>query len=549
MSCETGWDQVKDVDTGSFRGLVKIVQLSTQIFFQDGPFSDQQRILGTSTQAQEAVYKAVNFRNFPAPESITPQQYRDLLQASHTKEEMARSHILHHIKEGAQFGLARWEVDVLATSCRVAGAFDQMCLAWREQVQYNPLSQKAQELGLVNQYTVIRPGINGPEEVSYGEAFASPVQKIYEELSELSLRLGYQGGDEESAQMALYFRRYCEALSCTDIEKLPEMWLEVDRAWMGTKGRLQIVASREYGYYDKIRVFPDFRLIYANLENDYAKPVEAMRQAMIKHLSKRFGNNPAYEETKEGMNRVQFFPEGYNVVFAGSLDFEPAGQSLPNEEKPKRTHGVKAFLNPDGIRDRWELALKLVQKVFPKDAWMFDKVDVVMDGVILHTGGHEIGEPLFNSEAVIAGLGPDVFSMLNEDAATLAATVTVNDRVTSGEISDPYRQTQALQLLGVYLRYINMARGVPHLEPYYKGMGLLGLKRMVDSGFLKFQGDELRVNLSAVNTLFELSIRDFKEQVEIADTKNRDRASEYLKPIKNVEALPEVAYLIKRLAS
>jgi len=107
--------------------------------------------------------------------------------------------------------------------------------------------------------------------------------------------------------------------------------------------------------------------------------------------------------------------------------------------------------------------------------------------------------------------------------------------------------TQALQLLGVYLRYIDMARGAPHLEPYYKGMGLLGLKRMADSGFIHFVGDELQVDLEAADSLYELSMRDFTEQVAIADSKDKEKALAYLAPIETAESIPEIAYLIKAL--
>ncbi|MBU2051782.1 hypothetical protein KKH13_01080, partial [Patescibacteria group bacterium] len=504
-------------------------------------------LLGTDDKARAAVYSAVRYHNFPAPDSVTPEQYTGLLLASSEKEQLARSYILRHLQEGASFGLVPWETDVLATSCRVAGEFDMMCFDWRDQVQHNPLNQRAKELGLVNPYTVIKEGQRGPEEISYAEAFDPQVRSISDQLSELSKTLKYFAGDDESFEVARYLNAYTDALTSWDKDSLPELWRDVDRAWMATKGRLQIVASREDGYYDpnKIRVFPDFRLIYSNPESDLYPPIEATRAAMAKHLGNRFVDIEAYEESKDGMNRVQFYPEGYDIVFAGSLDFGIAGQSLPNEENVKITHGVKAFLNPEGIKERWELALKLVKKAFPRDAALFDQVDATMDGVILHVGGHEIGEPLLSTDSILEGLGADVFNMLNEDAATLAATITIPDRVKAGELPKEALETQVLELLGVYLRYINMARGVPHLEPYYKGMGLLGLRRMVDSKLIRFVDNELRIDLSACNRLYELSMRDFKRQVHIADNHDRNFALDYLEPIKTAEAIPEIAYLIK----
>jgi len=191
--------------------------------------------------------------------------------------------------------------------------------------------------------------------------------------------------------------------------------------------------------------------------------------------------------------------------------------------------------------------LGLAQKALPKDAHLFDIVSVAMDGVSIHVGGHEIGEPLLDTDPIREAVSGTVFRLLNEDAATLATTVIMPNRVREKELPEQFLLTQALQLLGVYLRYIDMARGAPHLEPYYKGMGLLGLKRMADSGFIHFVGDELRVDLEAVDSLYELSMRDFTEQVAIADSKDKEKALVYLAPIETAESIPEIAYLIKAL--
>ena len=546
---EGNWEKVQSVDVNSFQGLADINRLTTDIFFAEDVFAHHHVILGESAESRQAVVSAVGIHNFPAQETVTKEQYTALLQAGHEKEQLARSYILRHIKEGATFGLNPWEVDVLGTSCRMAGEFDMMCSRWREEVQHNPLNDQAKPLNLNNQYTVIRQGETGPDEVSFAKAFSEQVDVIVAEFNQLADRLKTGEPEAEQLAMADYLQTFAGALGSNDLPNLADMWRGVDKVWLNVKGRLQPIASREYDYYDKnaIRIFPDFRLAYINQESKLFQSVEATRAAMIKHLGKQFSGIDAYDDTAPAMSQVQVFPEGYDVVYAGSLDFQPAGQSLPNEDEIKRNFGVKLFLNPDTINDRWNLALGLAQKALPKDAHLFDMVSVAIDGVSIHVGGHEIGEPLLDTDPIRDAVTGQVFRLLNEDAATLATTVIMPDRVREKELPEQFLLTQALQLLGVYLRYIDMARGAPHLEPYYKGMGLLGLKRMADSGFIHFVGDELQVDLEAADSLYELSMRDFTEQVAIADSKDKEKALAYLAPIETAESIPEIAYLIKAL--
>jgi len=546
---EGNWGKVEDVDRDSFQGLVEINKLTTDIFFEEGVFVDYHTILGDGGDEREAVRKAVGIHNFPAESTVDAGQYEKLLEASHVKEQLARSYILKHIKEGATFGLEQWEVDVLATSCRMAGEFDVMCSQWRDEVQHNSLNEQAEKLGFDNQYTVIRQGEDGLEQVSFAEAFEEQVNIITSEWNELADRIVVGEPNDEQLAMVDYLRTYATALGSREQDDLGNLWRDVDRVWLGVAGRLQPIASREYDYYDEngIRVFPDFRLIIANEETELNQPVEATRQAMIKHLGEEFDGVSVYDETKNGMSQIQIFPEGYDVVFAGCLDFQPAGQFLPNEFEIKRKYGIKVFLNLDVSNVRWGLAMELAEKVFPKDFDLFKRVNERLDGVAIHLAGHEIGEPLLDTDEVREGVGSTVFRLLNEDAGTLSITSIMPDRVESGELPEDVLETQVLKLLGVYLRYIDFARGTPHKEPYYKGMGLLGLKRMVDSGFIRFDGDELRVDLSAVPELYALSKRDFREQVEIADSKDQERALAYLALIEEVELIPEVAYLIKAI--
>lgn len=548
---ENNWIKFENIDKNSINGLVQINKLTSKIFFQDHAFSQYHSILGESPEAKESVLNAISIHNFPAEKTVTPESYSELLQATHVKEQLARSYILKHLKEGATFGLIPWEIELLKTSCRIAGEFDEMGYLWRKEVQRNPLNEQAVALGYTNQYSVIRQSDKGPIQVSFAEAFEKQIETITTSINELISNISGENRTQEQIAMADYLQAYSIAIGSRDLDQLPDLWRNVDKVWLGVKGRIQPIASREYDYYDKnaIRVFPDFRLAISNENSELSKPVEATRLSMIKHLDNEFKGIPVFEETKNGMTKIQIFPEAFDIVFAGSLDFQPSGQFLPNEFKIKKEYGIKVFLNLESSTDRWHLALDLAKKVFPHDFTLFERVDNNIDGIAIHLAGHEIGEPLFDTDEVREGLGSKVFRLLNEDAATLSITAIMPHRFKEGEISRKTLENQAIQLLGVYLRYIDFARGAPHLEPYYKGMGLLGLKRMVDSGFIKFIENNLRVDLKAVDKLYELSMRDLKEQIAIADSKDSERAINYLRPIESndidfVENYPEVKKMI-----
>ncbi len=530
-------------------GLNEINQLTAEIFLTDPQLRSWLPNLDGNEAAAEIIEKAIRSHSFPGADSVSPQEYNGLLQAVHVKEQLARNYILWHIAEGKTFGLETWELEVLKTSCQVAGEFDAMCFEWREKVPYNPLNRKAEEKGLTNQYAIIEEGEGGLEETPYAVALDN-VYPILEKFGDLADILeSFHGDNADAASWAAYLRAYTRALGSAENEKLADLWRTVDEVWLRVSGRLQPIASREYDYYDPngIRVFPDFRLVLNMEEPELAESVRATKDAMIQYLPGILSESDAFQASKGAMQNVQLFTAGSDIVFAGSLDFQPSGQFLPNEDKVKREHGIKVFLNPGATRGRWKLAIQLVEKVFPEYVERFKSVDASLDLIAIHLAGHEVGEPLLDTDSVRQKIGSTVFRLLNEDAATLTTTIVLVDRVKNGEFDEEILARQALVLLGTYLRYIEVGRGTKHMEPYYQGMGLLGLRRMVEADFLYFEDNQTKINFGAVEKLFELSVRDLKKQAEIADSDNPKLALDYLHPIQDAELDPAIAFLIQKI--
>jgi hypothetical protein len=114
----------------------------------------------------------------------------------------------------------------------------------------------------------------------------------------------------------------------------------------------------------------------------------------------------------------------------------------------------------------------------------------------------------------------------------------------NGELTNQTYLNHAVDLLGCYLRYIDTARGVSHLRPYYIGMCLLGLRRMLDCGFIKKVGTDWRVDVSKIDDLYELSIADMHRQVMIAQTKSLALAKNYLSYAVENEEIQDVILVI-----
>ncbi len=540
------------VERDSIAGLLEVDRITNEIFAQDAAFGALRDTLGETDEMHALVVRAVTTHNFPS-QSEYEDKYDTLLLASHVKEQLSRAYISRLVETGATFGLEEWERDVLVTACQVGGFYDELCDRWRRDVQKNPLNEQAKELGFTNPYTVIlNRVVGGPEEVPWSKAYPQEIEKITDQWMLLIERLLEGEPSGEQRAMANFLRTYVTALGSTDEANLPELWREVDRSWMKVTGRVQPIPSREFDYYDKnkLRVFPDFRLAIL-VDDSLTQACRPTQAAQVKYLSRLFRQSRVFQQTLDGMSRVQLLPNMYDIVFSGSLDFQPAGQSLPNEQKVRDQEGTKVFLNESAMKSRWAVALEAAAKTFGEDMPLFERVDVRFDGLVIMTAGHEYGEPLFNAEWVTEALGSETVAMLNEDLATQTITAILpmweND---TSDISRRDLQMHAMYLLGNYLRYIALARGSEHLRPYYEGMGLLGLRRMIESGFI-FQDarKNWHVDMSKLDEFYEASLRDLQTQVEIAENGDQMLATRYLAPAEYMEKLPAIADLIAKISA
>jgi len=529
--------EIKAIDKDTPRGITQLNHVAADIFAAHDYYKEYRKMLGDDEVSHKLVQKAVVGHDFPPKGTISSELYVKLLDAAHQKELLGQHLILEQLDAGFNFGLKPFEVDVLRASCEVGVEFDEMCSLWRKDVSENPINEKARDLNLTNPYSVIT-GNNLPDykQVTWVEKYPLQTTAIAERFRNLALRLSGYEDEAKAFALADYFNKFADAFDATNVteplssDQLPDIWRDVDRAWMKIDGRIQPVASREYGYYDPngIRVFPDYRLIV--VENNTANELEATRGAMARTLAERYGNSISYQHTINSLTQVRVFP-GSDVTFSGSLDFQAAGQSLPNEQVVQDELGTKIVLNPEVTAGRWNLAKQLAKKVFfdPKDQNDFEQIDSAIDMTVRYVGGHEFGEPLFQSTNVIKTFGEEVITLLNEDLANLCATTTIEARVRSQDLSQRDYYNHAICLLGTYLRLIDTARGAPHLQPYYIGHTLQGLRRMIDTGFIYQDGkDDWHINSARTVDLYEANQKDLDHLVQIGDELDKTQAQKYL---------------------
>lgn len=543
------------IDRTTPQGLVDINRLATDIYTTDEQFADARNVLGDDEHSQYLTLQAIKVHDFPPHGKIgqyTTEVFHDLYRVVHDKEDLARQLILNEIEAGTTFGLRPYELEILRTTCEVAAAYDELGLRWRDDVQEEPGNAKADELGFKNPYSIIAgDDVAGYREVAWIDRYPDTITRIAGKWRDLAERLSEMKENAEEARIfANYFTAYADALQSREPkEVVEEQWRAVDRAWMKINvetAKLHPLGTREYGYYDPngIRVYPDMRLMLRveALDDD----IRATREALRRHLGEQFGECPLYQKTANALETVQLFP-GTDVVFAGSLDFQPAGQSLPNDDIVKEELGTKVFVNADVSAAKWEISKRMARKVFTveEDAALFDLVDNDKNGVAIRLAGHEYGEPLFQLKEIEDALGLEVVTLHNEDLADGCIGAILRRRVAEGDLPEDFPLIHAINQLGIYARLIATARGVQHLQPYYVGHALQGLRRMIASGFIaRDNGKVWRIHPERIDAFYDLVEADFVTQVDIQESKDKDASAAYLA---QAQETPEIRDIIKRI--
>lgn len=548
---EYGLEQIEGIDCSTIDGIAVINNKTTELFATLPNLDPLRSIFGPSQGEQDKVIRAIHTHTFPPEEEVIEKYgddaYEKLWIVSHAKEQFSRQYILNRIEAGFSFGLEDWELEVLKTSSQVSGDVDRMCMDWRWAVAKNPLNELSTTLGFTNRYTIIRNDTH-PEEVTYAVAFQDHTEKIAGAWHLLAKKL-FQYGDADANSMAIFFESYAQAMESRDVTQVESLWKKADEDWMLVTGRVQPIPPHEWDYYDpmKLRIFPDYRLAI-QLNNEFDHDIELTRQGIVDYLNNHYLDRNIHQRTIHGIINVQIYSNMIDATIGGTLGFQPVGQSLPNENEIRMRLGSKTFLNLEATVKRWDTTLNLARDIFEEDINLFERIDLVEDAIKIWIAGHEIGEPYLNDEETVTKvLGEYMVGTLNEDAATLVATTSLTERP---DRSFDMMLNHAIYSLGVYLRYIAVGRGKDNqLQPYYEGLTLRGLKRMLDTDFIYQESGtgNWRIDIEQLDRLYTWSVEDLETQVTIADTGAGLLATEYLPAVGPMEHYPPMADLITKV--
>lgn len=534
-------EEIEEIDANSLEGLRQVNNLAARIFAEDPRYEASRNVLGP--EHVQTVIRAATTHDFPSPGEVSPEEYQELLKSANKRAELERIMTVRLIEKGATFGLSEFERDVLITSYKIGGTYDEVFRKWWTDVFTNPENDNAEELGLTNPYTVISNG----EEVSFAERYTKEIREICWAWRGLADRIEKFKDDPEAKALQVYFDAYSDALGSSkgdgesgqDFHKrVVGLWRKVDLAWSEIHGRLVPLGSRET-IWNATRKIIDFRVIFS-LSSELSREGEAAKGAMIEYLEERFGETEIWRESERGMKKVDLRSDTFNAGLSGALNMEPSAQVWP-EGGIAKEEGAKVFINEEASSRRWKGTKKFASEIFAEDKELFDLVDEA-DRVISLVC-HEFGEMLENKKAEEI-LGQRVVNGIGEELSDLENTASMPHGVQSGKLEERRLLSHAIFILGISLRAVKLTT-----KGSYYNRAIWTLGRMLDSGFIEKEGENWRIRPNSVEKFFQNSGGDLGLIVSILEKKDKPVANNYLEKVNVIKESSDIKYLSDRVAA
>lgn len=432
----------------------------------------QQWPVGVQGVEGDIAEKVVRRKDFSGLDRETP-IYTDLLSLSRQREQTARKLIKRTIDGENELGLSPVEQTVLSAHCDLGEHFDELYMQWRQKIHDEPIDTTERVEALQQQYVyaVGEATEDGTALVPYAAAFPEPIGAINERLSQLVADL--EATEESSERDALinYYRSFQQAIMSEDIDQHEALFRTVDKNWMKINGRMQPIPMVETEVESHNRVIPDLSLAFLD---DREEDLNGQMQDINAPLAAAIREVGSYPESAETQSQVGV----YTSIGAGMrLDFDSAGQVLPDRYDLRVSEGVKMFLNLQGTRGFRENYRGLMQDKFGGTT--------IPDDLLVHTrvlfnSGHERAHSAF-------GRSTDSMEEIKADIATLMAIPDLG-------LDTAQEDAMITSLLGTDLFYLHAAKKG---HPEYYSSGITGLRAMIDAGVIKQNDEGLSIDLSS----------------------------------------------------
>ncbi|OCS00718.1 invasion antigen B [Campylobacter fetus subsp. testudinum] len=305
--------------------------------------------------------------------------------------------------------------------------------------------------------------------------------------------------DDES--YVIYLTKLKNAFLQTNNDLVIASWQDAERAWMDTKGKIQIGHPLEYyedAYTHAVALEWDIRLV-DDSHIDETKFKNSIKESFDEIYSKTGVKNQNMTNlVHSNIDKTQLYISVPMVYYAAEFNGLFSAQVVPNDEIVSRECGKKifAFVNFVYESTKAKPFMKLASEIFDKDFLdfgreiLYKKPEIWKKVYEISTIGHEFGHILFiDSDTESAMNKSGEFKFIEEYKAT------------TGGLINFFLHEDYTYKMAVFHELIKRSVGliawqkVTETRAYYCE-GLIHLSLLFRSGVLKFDGKKLQINFT-----------------------------------------------------
>jgi hypothetical protein len=237
--------------------LKKIDAVTTGIFRKS--FVDTEADAGFKRKIEKVVFES----NMAGIEEFSS-EWHTLIKLKMRRMQLTRDFVCAAINNLADAtGFNPFERELITGSSEISGLYDAYYIKYLDAVQEpsvieaiaaNPPSPSQKEC--YSHYTIVQHSPSGYSTISFAKYFEGCLAPIIAAMDDLIGRLRACSTLTADQQNYIAFFEHYRLCHSSDVsaEALEELWSELDRKWMDTKGDIQIVHDIETGYGDPLRM-------------------------------------------------------------------------------------------------------------------------------------------------------------------------------------------------------------------------------------------------------------------------------------------------------
>ncbi|PPB72706.1 invasion protein CiaB [Campylobacter hyointestinalis] len=335
----------------------------------------------------------------------------------------------------------------------------------------------------------------------YAVSFKDEMKSVKDAFETSLVNLEKLSKTKDDESYVIYLAKLKNAFLQTNNDLVIANWQDAERAWMDTKGKIQIGHPLEYyedAYTHAVALEWDIRLV-DDLSVNETKFKNSIKESFDEIYSKTgVKNQNMVNLVHSNIDKTQLYISVPMVYYAAEFNGLFSAQVVPNDEIVSRECGKKifAFVNFVYESTKAKPFMKLASEIFDKDFLdfgreiLYKKPEIWKKVYEISTIGHEFGHILFiDSDTESAMNKSGEFKFIEEYKAT------------TGGLINFFLHEDATYKMAVFHELIKRSIGliawqkVTETRAYYCE-GLIHLSLLFRSGVLKFDGKKLQINFT-----------------------------------------------------